>query len=117
MKDVNGMTECIKRIDRVKVLNDGATKVKRTERRSFMKPYAILRDLFAALLFIGLMCLINSVEPLPAAIFNIASGAFTAKTALVVLAAIFVASRMAAYILKGALGWRYGLAISLRRYL
>lgn len=112
--------ECIKHVKRVNMfngLNDDATIVKRTERRSFMKPYAILGDLFAALLFVGLMYLINSVEPLPTAILNIASGAVTAKTALVLLAAIFVASRMAAYILRGVLGWRYGLAVSLRRYI
>jgi len=85
-------------------LNDYATIVERTERRSFMDPYATLSDLFSALLFIGLMCLIKIEEPFPARFLNIASGAITAKTALVVLAAIFVASLIAAYILRGALG-------------
>mgnify|MGYP000890519595 FL=1 len=82
-----------------------------------MKPYAVVKDLFAALIFAGMMYLINCVEPLPAVITNIASGVISAKTALVILATVFVASSMAAYILKGVLGWRYGLAISLRRYL
>lgn len=54
-----------------------------------MKPYLIVKDIFTAIIFAGMMYLINCVEPLPALIANITSGVVTAKTALAVLTAIF----------------------------
>ncbi|HBC76329.1 MAG TPA: hypothetical protein DC017_16070 [Candidatus Wallbacteria bacterium] len=81
-----------------------------------MKPVAIVKDIFFALVLAAMMYLINCVEPLPAAISSILTGAVTAKIALVLISAGFVIHLMASLLLKRIGGKYYGLSCLLRRY-
>lgn len=81
-----------------------------------MKPYMIAKDIFAALIFIGLLYLINSVEPFGAVISNIISNSATAKTALVILTAVFVIRWFTLRFLKRIGGKYYNLMELIKRY-
>ena len=82
----------------------------------FMKPIAIVKDLFFVSFLAAMMYLINCVEPLPEVFANLLSGMAAAKTALVVIAAVFVIHLMASMLLKKIGGKYYSLSCLLRRY-
>ncbi len=81
-----------------------------------MKPYMIAKDIFAAFIFIGLLYLINSVEPFGVVISNIILNSATAKTVLVVLSALFVIRWFTLRSLRRIGGKYYSLMELIKRY-
>jgi hypothetical protein len=81
-----------------------------------MKPIAIVKDLFFVSFLAAMMYLINCVEPLPEVFANLLTGMATAKTALVLIASVFVIHLMASLLFKKIGGKYYGLLCMLRRY-
>lgn len=81
-----------------------------------MKPITIVKELFFASFLAVMLYLINCVEPLPEVFANLLTGMATAKTALVVITAIFLVHLTASMVLKKIGGKYYGLLCLLRRY-